>query len=166
MDELIRTFHIDASLLIAQVVNFLIVFVVLYFVAVKPLRKAVNKRQELISQGLSDATHNATLLEETKAHYDQALLEARKEAQQIIEQAKKSATFESAKIIKEAEDHSRRIAVGSKVLLDHEKEKMLKSAKAELAEIVINATEKVLEGTITKSIDASLVDKALREIKK
>jgi F-type H+-transporting ATPase subunit b len=166
MEELIGTFHIDASLLIAQVVNFLIVFVVLYFFAIKPLKKVMESRKETITKGLSDASMHATLLEETKVHYDNALKEARKEANSIVEEAKKNAHIESLKIIKDAEEHSQRIAVGARALLDQEKEKMIQGAKRELADMVVSATEKVLEGTLTTSIDKSVVDKVLSDIQK
>ena len=166
MEELISTFHIDASLLIAQVVNFLIVFVVLYFFALKPLKKVMESRKETITKGLSDASMHATLLEETQVHYDNALKEARKEANSIVEEAKKNAHIESLKIIKDAEEHSQRIAVGARALLDQEKEKMMQSAKSELADLVVSATEKVLEGTLSKSVDRALVDDVLKQSKK
>lgn len=166
MEELIGTFHIDASLLIAQIVNFLIVFVVLYFVAVKPLRKVVGKRQEIISKGLSDAQKHEKILEETKSHYDNALREARKEAQNIIDEAKKNAQIESTKIIKEAESHAQKISSGAKLLLEQEKERMLKGAKTELADMVIRATEKILEGSLTKAVDKNFVDSVVSSIKK
>lgn len=164
MQELISTFHIDVSLLVAQIINFVFVFVILYFIAVKPLHKAMESRQETITQGLSDAKEHHKLLAETELHYKAALQEARKEAGVIIDNAKKNAVDESARIIKDAEIHALRITEGAKTLLDQEKQKMLASAKNELAGMVVSATEKVLEGTLTKAIDKSLTDKVLKDM--
>ena len=66
MDSLITTFHIDWKIIIAQVINFLIVFLVLYFFAIKPLKKMMAERADKISKGLTDATSNALVLENTK----------------------------------------------------------------------------------------------------
>ena len=55
MDSIISTFHIDWKIIIAQAINFVIVFAVLYFYALKPLSKLMKERSEKISQGLDDA---------------------------------------------------------------------------------------------------------------
>ena len=62
MDSLITTFHIDWKIIIAQAINFLIVFLVLYFFAIKPLKKLMAERVDKISKGLTDATSNALVL--------------------------------------------------------------------------------------------------------
>ena len=41
MDELVKTFHIDWKLIIAQTVNFTIVLGVLWYFAFKPLMKVI-----------------------------------------------------------------------------------------------------------------------------
>ena len=55
MEEIIKTFHIDWKLLIAQAVNFAIVVFALYKFAYKPLLKTMNERTAKIEQGLKDA---------------------------------------------------------------------------------------------------------------
>jgi F0F1-type ATP synthase membrane subunit b/b' len=44
MEELITTFHIDWKLMIAQIVNFGLVFALLYWLAAKPLSKLMKDR--------------------------------------------------------------------------------------------------------------------------
>ena len=52
MDSLITTFHIDWKIVIAQVINFGIVFAVLYFFALKPLSKLMKEREDIISKAI------------------------------------------------------------------------------------------------------------------
>ena len=54
MDSIINTFHIDWKIIIAQAVNFGIVFVVLYIFALKPLNKLMAERAEKIKKGVED----------------------------------------------------------------------------------------------------------------
>jgi F0F1-type ATP synthase membrane subunit b/b' len=91
MESIIDTFYIDWKVIVAQALNFGIVFVVLYFYAIKPLNKIMAERQGKISKGLEDAKVNAKILEETKEHQEDMLARARSEAQTIFQTAKKEA---------------------------------------------------------------------------
>jgi F-type H+-transporting ATPase subunit b len=146
MDSLLSTFHIDVSLLIAQAVNFALVFAALYFIAVKPLRKLVANRTEEITKGLTDAEENKTLLEASKAEHKAMIVAAQKEAQAIVEQAQAAGA---------------EALVRGKADLAAERNKMLAEAKSELADMIVSATERVLEDMPVKGIDRALVDKAL-----
>jgi F-type H+-transporting ATPase subunit b len=161
MDSLLSTFHIDVSLLIAQAVNFALVFAALYFIAVKPLRKLVANRTEEITQGLTDAEENKKLLEDSKTEHKAMIVAAQKEAQTIVEAAKKTAREEAANMIAQARDMSAEVIASGKAELATERVKMLAEAKSELADMVVTATERVLEDMPIKGIDRALVDKAL-----
>ena len=67
MESIISTFHIDWKIIIAQVINFAIVFVVLYIFALKPLSKLMKERSEKIAKGIDDAKTNAKLLDEIES---------------------------------------------------------------------------------------------------
>src|SRR3989344_697952 len=97
MESIISTFHIDWKIIIAQMVNFAVVFAVLYVFALKPLGKLMKERSEKIGQGLNDAKTNAKLLEETNKKYDEMLAKAKIEATNIFNQGKKEGEAEKAK---------------------------------------------------------------------
>ncbi len=48
MESLIETFHLDIKLIIAQAFNFAIVAFVIYFFALKPIFKLMDKRSNKI----------------------------------------------------------------------------------------------------------------------
>ena len=89
MDSIINTFRIDFKIILAQVFNFGIVFVVLYIYALKPLNKLMKERSEKIAKGIDDAKTNAQILNNTKSEYEEALTKARKEADKIFQEGKK-----------------------------------------------------------------------------
>ena len=66
MDSIIDTFHVDLKLLIAQAVNFAIVFVALYYLAFKPLAKTMQNRSQKIADGIKNAEVIAQKLEQSK----------------------------------------------------------------------------------------------------
>ena len=91
MDSIISTFHIDWKIIIAQMVNFGVVFLVLYLYALKPLSKLMSERSEKISKGIDDAKSNAEVLKRTEAEYEKALSKARAEANTIFQEGKAEA---------------------------------------------------------------------------
>ena len=99
MDSIISTFHIDWKIIIAQAINFSIVFVVLYIFALKPLSKLMAERAEKIAKGLADAKSNEDLLKDTALKYEEALTKARTEATRIFEESKKEAEKAISEIV-------------------------------------------------------------------
>ena len=76
MDTLLGTFHIDWRLLVAQIINFAIVFAVLYRFVVKPLQKVMLERTAKIEQGLKDAENARARLTNAENDYTQKIAEA------------------------------------------------------------------------------------------
>ena len=66
MDSIISTFHIDWKIIIAQAINFGVVFVVLYIFALKPLSKLMAERSEKIKKGIDDAKKSDELLQKAE----------------------------------------------------------------------------------------------------
>ena len=125
MEELITTFHIDWKLMIAQIVNFGLVFLALYLIAAKPLSKLVKDRNKEINDGLDNAEKakadvaNANLKKqeienEAKNNAKQILASSQGDGKEIIKEAKDKAIKEKEEIIKQAR-------------LDAEKENVLTS---------------------------------------
>src|SRR3990167_5120877 len=69
MQEFIATFHIDWKLMLAQIVNFGLVFLAFYLLAAKPLRKLLKEPEETISKGLSDSEKAKELLKKGSDEY-------------------------------------------------------------------------------------------------
>lgn len=165
MDSLISTFHIDWKIMLAQAINFGIVFLALWYFAIKPIRKLMDERSHKIAEGLAQGAQNAVLLADTQKAYDEALAQARKEAADILTEAKRNADQKRAELLKVAEADVEALMKNGKTSLEAEKQKMLNDAKKELGSMVIQATEKVLTGTVTPKIDAVLIDHAVKELK-
>lgn len=145
MQDFIQTFHIDWRLMIAQMINFGLVFAALYFLAAKPLTKLIKDRTEEITTGLDDAKKNKALLEKANEEYQahtvklrQMAAEAEKNLQKDLEQMRK----ENLEKIKTDNDEW---AKSRAKQMEADKKTLVEGAKAELASLVILATEKVLD---------------------
>ena len=165
MDSLISTFHIDWHMIVAQAINFAVVFAVLYYFALKPLKKLMDERTVTISGGLDNAKKQEELLKAQQEEYDKTLAKARAEAQIIMKDVKKDADAKRAQILASAQDESKAIFENGKKQLSDEKVKMLDDAKRELVSLVVSATKKVLGENVSENIESKLVEDSIGKIK-
>ena len=160
MESIINTFHIDWKIIVAQIFNFGVVFVVLYIYAIKPLSKLMKERSEKINKGIEDAKSNAEILNNTKTEYEEVLVKARSEAHKIFQEGKKEAEEKKALMIDEAKKEVAVIIENSKKNLENEKVKMVKDAKDEITSLSIKIAEKILG----EKISGSFNDKTIKEL--
>lgn len=96
MTELISTFHIEWFQFLAQLVNFTIALAILWFMIGKPLSKALDKRKEIIEQGVENGIKSETILAQAKANAESINEEAKKESLGIIAEASHKAAAYAA----------------------------------------------------------------------
>ncbi|MEX2052253.1 MAG: F0F1 ATP synthase subunit B [Candidatus Paceibacterota bacterium] len=143
MESIIETFHIDWKIIIAQGINFAIVFAVLYVFALKPLNKLMNERSETIGKGLKDAKENAAILSETTSKYEEAIAKSKLEANLIFQTAKKEAEGKRVEMLEEAKSQVAALIENGKKTLEAEKVKMVGEARKEIVTLAMLATEKL-----------------------
>src|SRR6266498_2935726 len=102
--------------LIVQIINFLLLMVFLTWVAYKPITKALADRQAYISDTINTAEQQQADAAKLKQDYQALLVQARNEAQAIIDKATKLGETTREDIIRETKE---------------ETTKMLKQAQAE-----------------------------------
>ncbi len=161
MDSFISTFHIDWKIIIAQAINFGIVLAVLYFFALKPLKKLMAERAERIANGIEDAKCNAEIIKTTRKEYNDVLAKARAEAHEIFTEGKKEAEAKKAEMLAQAGEEVAALIASGKKHLENEKVKMVEEAKKEIVSLVVKATEKLLDDADT----GEATKKATKQVK-
>ncbi len=160
----ITTLGLDWKLFLAQIVNFSVIAFVLWKWAWKPLVKLLDERSEKIAKSLEDAKRIEEELRKTHERREQILLEAKKEAQSILEIATKNVDALRAEMTAKARSETEKIVADAKLAIAHEKEKMLTEVKTYVADLVILASEKVLQEKIDSKKDKELVEAAIKQL--
>ena len=160
MESIISTFHIDWKTIIAQMINFGVVFAVLYYFALKPLSKIMNERTKKIEQGIEDAKENRILIEKSKKEYEESLEKAKKDANVLFQEMKKETAEKRTQMLEEAKKEVSVMIENGKKTLESEKIQMVSEAKKEVADLVIKITEKI----IGEQTNSSYEEKVLKEI--
>lgn len=158
--EVLAKLGIDWKLLIAQAINFAVLFWVLRRYAYRPMLDFLEKRTVRIEQGLKDAEAAQVKLGEMEAKEKTVLAEARTEAKNIIALAETSAKKRDAEHALETEAKVKRLLEEAEVKIHEEKDKAMAGAKEEIGELVMLSVEKILREKIDAAKDKELLEKA------
>lgn len=165
MDQLIKTFHIDWTLMVAQLVNFAVVFFVLYQFALRPLMKIMKERSQIIANSLERAKKIEGDWQRTNEEISRKIAKANKESAELIIVAQREAEDKKRAIIKETEKRAAKIVVDAKAEISRQKEQLVAEAREEMIDLVVAATSKVLEKKIDVSQDRSFIDAQVTKLK-
>ena len=157
MESLISAFHIDLKLFIAQLINFAIVFSVLYFFAFKPLVKTMSDRTEKIDKSLKDADEIESRLAMTEKEQIEILAAAKKQANLIVEEADKRGEVRRQELIEKAKEDIGQAINAEREKMTREKAETLKEIKKEVADLVVLSVEKLLNEKMTSDKDQELI---------
>lgn len=161
--DLFGALGIDARLLIVQLLSFLVLFWVLKKFVFPSLQKALDEREKMIVESVEaakSAQQAAEASEETiKAELKKAQKEAagivetaQAEAARIVEDAEARADKKAAHMLEQAEARLQSDIADAKVALKHE-----------MALLVAQATETIIDEKLDAKKDAALIQKALEK---
>lgn len=144
MEQLFEAFGIDGKLLLAQLINFGVLFVALTWLLYKPVMKTLDERRAKIAQGVEDAESASQKLAAADEDASKVLHGAETEAEGIIAGARELAGTEKSRIVKEAEARAAQVAADADARAAETAAKALRDSEKEVARLAILAAEKVL----------------------
>jgi len=159
--ELLEAFGINYKILIAQLLNFAILFFVLYKLGYKPIFKFLEDRREKIKSGIEMAEKAENQLNEAQEEKKAVIVEAKKEAADIMAKADKLAKESKDEMVKKAKEEIRLAVDQEKQRIKNEKTQTIKEIKDEIADLIILAAEKVMEEKIDAKKDKEIINKAI-----
>ncbi len=159
--ELFAKLGIDWRLLIAQLVNFVILFTALTFLLYKPLIAALDKRRAKISESLANAEKIGEELKRANAESERIVAAARAEASRLSAEAAKQAEANRAAAVEKTRTEISDIIASGKAQLAAERDAMTAEVRRHAAELIAAATEKVINEKMTSAKDKALIEKAI-----
>jgi F-type H+-transporting ATPase subunit b len=144
MDQLFSAFGIDGKLLIAQLINFGVLFVGLTYLLYKPVMKTLDERREKVAQGVLDAQAASEKLAVADEEASAKVKGAETDAEGIVASARDLAGTEKARIVKEAEARAQALEADATARAKETAAKALRESEQEIARLAVLAAEKVL----------------------
>lgn len=162
----ISSLGINLKAFIFQLITFLIVLFILRKWVFPKLVATLEARRSALEESLEQARQTeetlqkaeasaADILRKARAQADTAMADAKSKVEEVIASGESAAAERAARIIKDAEGH-----------LDQERQRLHDELKGELADLVIQTTEKVLRQKVDQKQDRALIERSLQEINK
>lgn len=143
---------------------------VLYFILRKflyfPIKDLLNKRQDYIMKNVEDSEKNNLKSQVALRDYELKLKEAKKEANEIVDQAKKRADDIVNKSVSDAKEESRKIMEKADKELANKKSMAMDEMKGDMVNIAILAAEKLIGENISTKKDKDIIEKSIEEVGK
>jgi len=152
--------------LLAQIINFGILFLVLKKVVFKPVLKIIDGEKKKARQKEKQAEKIETeerKIEETKV---KELTKARKKASQIIAQSQQEAKEQKGKIIAEAKAKANETIKEAETEIKQKEKKMKEELKEYSAKLAVKIASKLIADFLGKEEQEKLINKAIGNLKK
>ena len=146
------------------IVNFLILFGVLFYFGRKPVREFLQKRTELIEKSIKEAEEAKALARKTLDEVQAKLKNTDSEINKILENSKQAGEREKAALIAEGEHIKEKIIQQAKSNIDFELEKAKKAIKTEAALMALELAEKQIKEKLGQKEQEGLFDEYIRKL--
>ena len=129
-----------------------------------PVRNVLEKRRQKIAGELAQAADDKKSAAAMKAEYEAKLKDVSKEADAILEEARRKAKVRENEIVEEARAEAARIVERANREVELEKKKALDDMKQEIVSIASLMAGKVVAASIDTTIQDTLIDETLKEM--
>jgi F-type H+-transporting ATPase subunit b len=157
-------FGVSVPTLIAQMVNFCLVALVLYYFAVKPISTTLEERQQKISDGLQYAEEMKTQLAEAERERTEKVKQAAIGAQKILAEAREQSKEMIEVKTQEAAAQAEAIIRKASEATELERQKMLADVRQEVARLVVATSSKVLSRDLSDAEKSTFSESAAKEL--
>ena len=164
--DILTNFGVQPQLLLAQIVNFLIIFFILKKFFYGKITKALDDRKQKIEESLNNADLIEQKLQKTEDQTAKLIDDARKQAKEIIGQANTEAQRLTDESLAQARQIQEETLKESQSQIEAEKVQMKKQLEKDTLNLVIEVVEKVLGRTLKQKEQEELTTKAAQEMTK
>ncbi len=163
MGELLSELGINLPSFIAQLVNFLILFGLLYLVAYKPILKMLDERSNKVKSSLEQAEVIRAQAEKAQEDFKVQIAEASKQGQLVIERAAKTGDEIREKAKAEAQVEAEALITRAKAEIRRERDEVIDELRKEFADLTILAASKVIGKSLDKTAHREMINQVLEE---
>ena len=145
---------------IAQICNLFIQMYLIKRFLFKPINEMLEKRRAAADAEITDAEAAKKEANAIKEEYEQNM----QKANEILESARKTATLQSEKIVKEASEQAAALKNKAEKEIAQEKKKAVNEVKGEIGGIAMDIAGKVIEREINEKDHEKLIDEFISNV--
>ncbi|GBD14812.1 ATP synthase subunit b [bacterium HR25] len=161
--EGLRALGINLPSLLAQLINFTILLVVLYFLAYKPALRYLDERRRRIQEGLEASEEAKRRLARTEEEVQAQLERARQEGQALVAQAQQVANRIQEEARAQARREAEQLLARARSEIQLERDAAIAELRREFADLTIRAAERVIRQSLDREAHRRLIEETLAQ---
>ena len=163
MGDLIGSLGINESTLIAQAINIVILFGLLYLVAYKPIMRMLDERSNKVKESMDNTEYIKQQAERAEEEASRRIEEAAKEGQEAIARAMRTGEEVRQEAQQQAKSEAEALIARARSEIQRERDEAIEQLREGFADITIEAAGKVIDRTLDKKAHLEIIDKVLKE---
>jgi F-type H+-transporting ATPase subunit b len=149
---------------VITIVAFALLYWLLNKYAFGPLFGMMEQRRQLVLEEIASAEASRKKAEQHLEEQKQALQEARKEAYEIIEQARVTSSKQADDILQTAKSESGRLKDEAVKDIENEKNKAISALRSQVSGMSVMIASKIIEKQVDEKSQEQLVNQYLKEV--
>jgi len=154
---------INLPILMAQIINFAILFGLLYLVAYKPIMRMLDERSRKIKESVEQADYIKEQATRTEEEVKKQLEASSREGQERVARAVQIGEEVKQKAQQEARQEGEVLINRARTEIQRERDEAIDEVRKEVADLTILAAGKVIDRSLDKEAHRQLIDKVLEE---
>ena len=154
---------INLPTLLAQIVNFVILFGLLYLVAYKPLMRMFDERSRRVKESMEQTEY----IKQQAAHAEQEVKKqletAGKEGKEVIARAVRTGEEVRQQTQQEARQEAESPITRARIEIHQERDEAIDDLRKQFADLTILAAGRVIDRSLDKEAHRQLIEKVLEE---
>jgi F-type H+-transporting ATPase subunit b len=163
MGDLFGSLGINPATLLAQVINVVILFGLLYLVAYKPIMRMMDERSNKIKESMENTEYIRQQAERAEEEAAKRIEMAAREGQEAIARAVHTGEEVRQEAQQKAKGEAEAMIARARVEIQRERDEAVEQLRREFADITIEAAGKVIDRTLDKKAHRDIIDKVLKE---
>jgi len=159
----IGSLGISGSTLIAQLINVVILFGLLYLVAYRPIMRMLDERSRKIKESMDNTEYIKKQAERAEGEAAKRIEAAAKEGQEAIARAVRTGEEVRQGAQQQAKSEAEALITRARSEIQRERDEAIDQLREGFADITIEAAGKVIDRTLDKKAHREIIDKVLKE---
>ena len=160
---MLETLGIHFPSLAIYLVNFLLVLLLLYLFAYKPILRLMDQRAERIRESLEAADTARQEAASSQETIQEQITEARREGQRIMDQAREASERFRTEEMDKARQEAEAFVERAKEDIARERDTALQEVRASFGDLAITAAERVIRSSLDRQAHEGLINQVLEE---
>ena len=160
---MLETLGIHFPSLLIYLINFLLVLALLFLFAYKPILRLMGQRADRIRESLEASERAREEAASSQAAVEEQLVEARREGQRIMDQAREVAERFRADEMDRARGEAENFVSRAQADIQRERDAAIEEVRASFGDLAITAAERVVRRSLDRQAHEDLIAQVLEE---